>query len=261
MGYRQIKVEVVDAIVRITLHRPEKRNALSTRMVNELCHALESARDDTASRVVLLTGAGPIFCAGGDLEEMLGAAREPVEDDGIPPRSFVELNLAFARIGKPTVAAVAGPALAGGLGLVAACDLVLAADSAQFGTPEINVGIWPMMIMANLFRCVGRRAGLRLVLTGDRISAEEALRIGLVSEVVPAASLEERALALCTSLARKSPTAMRLGLTAFHETEELPLEPALRQLERQLAAVLASEDAREGIRAFLEKRPPIFSGS
>lgn len=260
MTYRQIRVEVADGIARITLDRREKRNALSTRMVSELCHALESARDDLATRVVLLAGAGPVFCAGGDLEEMLGTAPPRGVDDGLPARSFVELNLAFARLGKPTLAMIAGPALAGGVGLVAACDLVVAAEDAELGTPEINVGVWPMMVMANLFRCVGRRAGLRLLLSGERISAAEALRIGLVSEVVPAAALEVRALALAGSLARKSPTALRLGLTALHETEGMELEPALRHLERSLATLLASEDAREGIRAFLEKRPPCFVG-
>ncbi len=261
MEYQQIKVEAEGGVLRIALNRPQKRNALSRRMVSELCHALEAARLAPETRVVVLGAVGPIFCAGGDLEEMLGASprgAEPPEE--LPGRSFVDLNLAFARLGKPTIAALGGPALAGGLGLVAACDLVIAAERTELGAPEIGVGIWPMMVMANLFRCVGRKAGLRLLLTGERISAAEALRIGLVSEVVPAEALEARVAALAASLAARSPTALRLGLEAFHATSELALEPALRQLEQALEALLASDDAREGIRAFLEKRPPSFSG-
>jgi enoyl-CoA hydratase/carnithine racemase len=261
MGYRQIQVKRDGSVLRITLDRPARRNALSGRMVSELCHALEAARFDEATRVVVLGATGPIFCAGGDLEEMGAGSTDALEDDEeIAPRTFVHLNLAFARIGKPTIAMVGGPALAGGLGLVAACDLVIAAEEAQFGTPEINVGLWPMMVMASLFRCVSRKVGLRLLLTGERISAEEAARIGLCSEVVPAAKLEARTQALAQALAAKSPTAMRLGLEAYRAIEGMDLEPAFDYLERQLAEVLASEDAQEGIRAFLEKRTPVFRG-
>jgi enoyl-CoA hydratase/carnithine racemase len=259
MDYREILYQQDGGIARITLNRPEKRNPLGAVAVNELCHALERARDDREVRVVILTGAGAAFCAGGDLSQLRAHAAAD-DDEGAPPRTFLDLLLAFGRVGKPTIAMVNGSALGGGLGLVACCDLALAADDAELGTPEINVGLWPMMIMAPVFRCVGRKHGLRLVMSGEKISAAEAARIGLVNEAVPAAELEARTLALSRSLAAKSPLTMHLGLEAFHATQDMPLEQALDYLERELAALLASEDAQEGIRAFLEKRAPVWRG-
>jgi enoyl-CoA hydratase/carnithine racemase len=150
--------------------------------------------------------------------------------------------------------------MGGGLGLVVACDLAVASDAAVFATPEIKVGLWPMMIMATVFRNVGRKAGLRMMLTGEKIPAEEARRIGLVSEVVPAGRLDERTDELARSLASRSPVVTRLGLEAFHALEDATLEEELRTLERKLFAVLATEDAREGMMAFVQKREPRFVG-
>ncbi len=242
-------------IARVTINRPERRNALGASTVGELIAALSKARDDAAVRVVVLTGAGKIFCAGGDLSQMSGQAASAG-----PAGSFVDLNLAFTDVGKPTIAMVNGHALAGGLGLVTACDLAIASSSAQFGTPEIDVGLWPMMIMATIFRNVPRKQGLEMILTGERLSAERALHMGLVNRVAPAEKLEEETMALARKLAAKSPTAMRLGLRAFHATQDLPLAPALEQLQRELFAVLATEDAREGLTAFFEKRAPRWTG-
>jgi enoyl-CoA hydratase/carnithine racemase len=257
MRYSQIRLETQDHIARVTLDRPEKRNPLGPGTIKELYHALETARDDPEQRVVLLTGAGKAFSAGGDLSQMGGG---PGASSDLPPRSFVDLNLLFTRLGKPTIAMVNGPALGGGLGLVVACDLAVAAEEAVLGTPEIKVGLWPMMIMATIFRNVGRKAGMRLMLTGDKISATEAARIGLVSEVVPGAELEARTLELARALTARSPVVLRMGLAAFHATREMELEPALRHLEQQLAAVLGTEDAREGLMAFMQKREPRFKG-
>ncbi|MCC6750270.1 MAG: enoyl-CoA hydratase/isomerase family protein [Deltaproteobacteria bacterium] len=257
MDYTEILYAVEQRVARLTLNRPEKRNALSLATVSELCHALERAKGDDEVRVVVLTGAGKLFSAGGDLGQMSAGGGTAA---AVPPRSYVDLNLVLAELGKPTIAMVNGHALAGGLGLVVGCDLALAAESACFGTPEINVGLWPMMVMANLLRTVGRKAALRLLLTGEKISAGEAVRIGLINEAVADDGLEAHTMALAQALAAKSPAVMRLGLHALRAADEKPFEEALRYLEGQLGAVLSTEDAREGLSAFLQKRAPVFTG-
>src|SRR5262249_11493341 len=146
------------------------------------------------------------------------------------------------------------------LGLVVACDAAIAADDAQFGTPEINVGLWPMMIMATIFRNVPRKRGLELIMTGDKISAVEAERMGLITRAVPRERLEAEVQALADKVAAKSPLVMRMGLEAFYRVQDLSLEDALAYLQGQLMAVLGTEDAREGLSAFLEKRAPVWRG-
>ena len=258
MDYSQITLEQKDRIARITLNRPQKRNPIGPLTVAELCHALEQTRDDEQVAVIVITGAGSAFSAGGDLSQMSGGADNA--EQRCPPRSFVDLNLLLTRLGKPTVAMVNGPAMGGGLGLVVACDLAVAADSAVLGTPEIKVGLWPMMIMANIFRNVPRKQAFRMILTGEKIPAPEALQLGLLSHVVPAAELEQRTMELAGTLAARSSAVMRLGLSAFHHMASQDLDPQLRHLEGQLMAVLATEDAREGLMAFLQKRTPNFKG-
>jgi len=258
MEYSEILFDVDEHIARVTLNRPEKRNPIGPVTVNEVCHALERARDDEAVRVVILTGAGKAFSAGGDLSQMSGGGQ--ASEQTCPPRSFVDLNLLLTRMGKPTIAMVNGVAMGGGLGLVVACDLAVAADTAVLATPEIKVGLWPMMIMANIFRNVGRKQAFRMVLTGEKIPAEEALRMGLVSHVAPAGELEQQTMDLAHTLASRSPVVMRLGLTAFNDMASGDLEQSLTHLEGQLFEVLKTEDAREGLMAFLQKRPPKFKG-
>ena len=257
MEYSEILYAVDENIARVTLNRPQKRNPIGPVTVNELCHALERAREDDAVRVVVLTGAGKAFSAGGDLSQMAGGASAK---QTCPPRSFVDLNLLLTRMGKPTVAMVNGIAMGGGLGLVVACDLAVAADTAVLATPEIKVGLWPMMIMANIFRNVGRKQAMRMVLTGEKIPAEEALRMGLVSHLVPAGELEQATLELARGMAARSPLVMRLGLEAFNAMASGDLEESLKQLEGQLFAVLQTDDAKEGLMAFLQKRQPNFKG-
>ncbi|HEY3358141.1 MAG TPA: enoyl-CoA hydratase-related protein [Polyangia bacterium] len=256
MDYEQILYTVAadEHLARVTLNRPDKRNPLSPALLGEVAHALGRARDDAAVRVVILTGAGQAFSAGGDL-----AAMGQSQQNGLTS-SFVDLNLLIARLGKPVIAMVNGPALAGGFGLMLSCHLVVAADTAVFGTPEINVGLWPMTIMAVIFRNVGRKPGMELILTGEKIDAAAALRLGLVNRVVPAARLEAETLALAASLAAKSPAVMKLGLDAFAAAADLALEPALRHLEQQFFALLGTEDAKEGLTAFLQKRAPVWKG-
>jgi enoyl-CoA hydratase/carnithine racemase len=266
-AYSDILYEAQGGVATITLNRPERRNPIGPRTVGELLHALSRAQADDSVRVVVLTGAGKFFSAGGDLGQMAtpAAGVPPLQSDSSQATcagTFVDLNLMLAGrgIGKPTIAKVNGPALAGGLGLVVACDLALCADDATFATPEINVGLWPMMIMATIFRNAPRKRAMELILTGDRISAAEAERLGLVTRSVPRDQLDAEVAALCQKLIAKSPLVTRLGLDAFHRMQDMELEPALRYLEGELARVLTTEDAAEGLLAFLQKRAPLWKG-
>jgi enoyl-CoA hydratase len=252
--YATILVETTGPISRITLNRPDKRNPIGPATCGEIVHALAAIKGDATSRVVVLTGAGSAFSAGGDLAQM-----KPPEG-GVPPASLVELFGTMHELGKPIIAMVNGPALAGGMGLMVACDLVIAADTAVFGTTEIAVGLWPMMITAEITRSVGRKKTLEMMLTGAKISSSEALACGLVNRVVPAAELETATLALANELAERSPAAMALGLHAFYRSQDMDFEPQLRYLQAELGRVLALEDAAEGIAAFLGKRKPVWKG-
>lgn len=257
--YRTILVQHDGSRATITLNRPERKNPLGPEMVNELCWALDDAKDDAAVRVVVLTGAGGAFSAGGDLKQMSGGAEDGPEP--LPHRGdYVDLLLRFTTLCKPTVARIPGLAMGGGLGLVASCDFAIACESATFGTPEIKRGLFPMMIMAVLRRVVSRRRLMDMMLLGEKLDAREAERIELISRAVPDAELDDAVDALADQLAAQSPTAMRLGLAAFHAQADRDLASALPFLRDQLAAILGTEDAREGLVAFLEKRAPQWTG-
>jgi enoyl-CoA hydratase len=238
----------------VTIDRPKARNALSPAVVQGLMDAIARAEADAQARVVVLTGAGEkVFCAGGDLGQ-LGDGGFLATHEG--RRSYATLLTRLQGCRKPTVARVNGHALAGGLGLVLACDLAVAAESAEFGTPEIDVGLFPMMMMALLQRHVGRKRALELVMTGDRLPAQQALGLGLINRVVPAAELDAAVGALAEKLAGKSQAVMALGKRAFFTAEDLPLPAALELLASQLSLNVMADDAAEGVTAFLEKRPP-----
>ncbi len=255
--YTSLLVDDAGPVGRITLNRPDKRNPLGPSTIGELVHALRHLCDTSSVRVIVLTGAGPAFSAGGDLGQMAGQAGPEAK---IPPASLVDLFTVMHAGGKPIVAMVNGPALAGGLGLMVACDLVIAADTAVFGTTEIGVGLWPMMITAEITRNVGRKKTLEMMLTGRKLDAAEALACGLVNRVVPAAELEAATLALANELAERSPAAIALGLRAFYRSQDMDHGPALEYLQGELGRVLALEDAAEGISAFLGKRKPVWKG-
>ncbi|TMQ93675.1 hypothetical protein ETD83_24830 [Actinomadura soli] len=245
-------------IARITLNRPGARNALNDQMIGELLDALDRAKHDDGVRVIVLTGAGDrAFCAGADLD---GLGRDGMGVNDVRDSAPFRLFTAFPALGKPIIARLAGHAVAGGLGLAAACDLVIAADDVKLATPEVNVGLWPMMIMAIINRNVAPKHAFKLYYTGSRITAAEGREIGLVTEVVPRADLDARVDELAGVIASKSPLGLRRGRDAFFAIEGRPLEDQVAYLLSELVELAGTEDAKEGITAFLENRPPDFRG-
>lgn len=255
----EVLYEVADGIARLTINRPERRNSLSWTVVGELRRRVAECRSDPDARVLVLTGAGDkAFCAGADLGGMAaGAGYLDLHDArGDLASLFQELWA----LGKPTIARVRGFALAGGMGLALACDLVVAADDAQFGTPEINVGLWPYMITVPLVRSMPPKKALELMMTGRRITADEADRIGFLTRVVPVAELDAAVDELAQRLAGKSPAIMRLGRDSFYAVWDQAAADALRYLHPLLTLTTGTEDSVEGITAFIEKRDPAWKG-
>ncbi len=253
--FRTLLYSVDAHVATIVMNRPERKNAIGPEMANELVWALDDARDDVSVRVVVLTGAGDAFSAGGDLGGM-SAGGESLAMKG----DFADLLVRLLELGKPTIARVPGVAMGGGCGLVASCTFAIAKESAVLGTPEIKRGLFPFMILAPLARVVPRRQLLELILLGEKITAQRALTLGIVSHVVPDAELDAAVATLAQKLAAQSPTAMRRGLRAFHTYAEVPMHDAIPKLRDELAAILATADAREGLTAFLEKREPVWVG-
>ncbi|WP_441288061.1 enoyl-CoA hydratase/isomerase family protein [Sorangium sp. KYC3313] len=256
-AYTVLQASSAGGVLRLTLNNPWRKNAIGPAMVSELLDALAAGAADETVRCVVLTGAGDAFCAGGDFAQIAGA-------EGAPPPEmkgdYADLLLAFANSSKPIVARVNGHALGGGLGLVAASHFAIGARGAKLGTPEINVGLFPMMIMAVLQRHVSRRKLLEMMLLGQRLDADEAAQCGLLNKVVEPGALDAAVDEVTSAIASKSPIAVRLGLEAFAAQDDLDLESALPLLRERLAGCLATDDAREGLLAFLEKRKPRWSG-
>ena len=259
MELEHVLYDVAGSVAVVTLNRPEQRNALGPQMLRDLFTAMGAAKQDSGVRTVLLTGAGDkAFCAGADLA---GFAADATEVERHVERGlFVELFLAMQRLGKPVIGCINGHALAGGFGLALSCDLLVAADTATFGTPEIRVGVWPMMIMSIVTRNLGRKRALQLFMTGERIDAQTAMQWGFVNRVVPAGQVRDSAVQWAQEISRWSPLVMRLGRDAFYDIDGLDFEAALRHLQAELTVVSLSEDFREGVQAFLEKREPNFKG-
>jgi enoyl-CoA hydratase/carnithine racemase len=258
-AYETLLTSRADGIGRIVLNRPDVRNALSRAMVAELGTALAAFDEDPEARVIVLSGAGDkAFCAGADLKGVgnRGTTLETRESFG----GLATILEAIPTMRTPVIAQVHGYALAGGCGLAVGCDLVVAADDATFGLPEIKVGLLPLIVSAPILRAAGRKRGLLMILSGEPVSAREALDMGLVSRVVPRDRLDAETTALATKLAGYSPAAIGLMKEAAATTQDMEYGKALRYLRELLVLVAGSDDAREGIAAFFEKRPPRWTG-
>ena len=259
MPYETLRYEVAGAVATIALDQPETRNALSDPLLDELLAALAAARDDDAVRVVVIASTHrTVFSSGGDLAgfkaEMSVAERHAA--NGRFPRLF-EL---IGALGKPVICAARGHVLAGALGLALACDLVIASDRATFGTPEINVGLFPFMIAVLIGRNIGRKKMAELLLLGQRIDAAEALRLGIVNRVVAPEDFDAAVADWAAQLAAKSPLLLKLGKDALFAQQDMAFRDALAYGQTQLVLAQTAQDAQEGIAAFLERREPRWKG-
>ncbi len=252
--FEELRSEIDErtGVNRIVLDRPERRNALNGALVAELKEALALAAADERIRVIAVAGAGPDFCAGADLDEVQAAIDEGVMASLADAESLGELFLLLRRLEKPVVALVHGRALAGGCGLATACDLVLAAEGATFGYPEVKLGFVPAMVMAILRRVVGEKVAFELVATGDPIDAAAAARLGLVNRVFPDGSFEEQVGAYLVALAKRSASALALTKRLLYETDGASFEAAIAAGARVNALARLTEDCQDGIRSFLE---------
>jgi enoyl-CoA hydratase/carnithine racemase len=250
---------VEDGVATVTLDDPETRNSLSPALLDGLLGALRAARDDDAVRcVVLASSHEKVFSSGANLAAF--GADAPLIERHSAAQRFVDIFRALGELGKPSIVAANGHVLAGSLGIALACDLIIAKEGAGFGTPEINVGLFPFMIMALIYRNVPRKKTNEMLLLGERLSAEEAKAAGIVNKVVPAGEFEDAVRAWAAKLASKSPVVMRLGKDAMWRQMDMPLADALDYLRSQLTIELATDDAAEGVKAFFEKREPKWKG-
>jgi enoyl-CoA hydratase len=246
-------------IATLTLNDPDTRNALSQEMLGGLIGAFERARDEGDARcIVLRSSHEKTFSSGANLGGF--AADAPLVERHFGSERFVGLFKLIGELGKPTVCAADGHVLAGALGIALACDLIVASERASFGTPEINVGTFPFMIMALIYRNVPRKKANELLLLGERLSAEEALQAGIVNRVVAPAELDAAVGEWARKLAGKSPVIMRLGKDAMRRQLDMPLDDALDYLRAQLTLAMSTEDIVEGVTAFFEKREPQWKG-
>jgi enoyl-CoA hydratase len=259
MSFDCLRYAVADGVATIALDQPDTRNALSDELLDELIAAFGAARDDASVRCVVLTSTHEkVFSSGGNLAGF--AAEAPLVHKHFDTDRFPRLFRLIGELGKPTICAAGGHVLAGALGLALACDLVVAREGVRFGTPEINVGVFPFMIMALIYRNVPRKKATELLLLGEQISAVEAERIGLVNQVVPADEFDGVVAELAGKLARKSPLMMRLGKDALFRQQDMAFADALEFLHAQLTLAFSTEDIQEGVRAFFEKREPVWTG-
>jgi enoyl-CoA hydratase/carnithine racemase len=260
LTYDTILHDVADTgVATITLNQPDTRNALSAELLGELIDAFESCRDDDSVRcVVLASSHDRIFSSGANLSGFSGDV--PLVHKHLGSGRFVRLFRLIGELGKPSICAAGGHVLAGSLGIALACDLVIAKEGAEFGTPEINVGAFPFMIMALIYRNVPRKKTNELLLLGDRISAQEAVEHGLANKVVPAGEFDAAVAEWAAKLASKSPLIMRLGKDAMFRQQDMAYADALEFLHAQLTIALSTDDIVEGVTAFFEKREPQWKG-
>jgi enoyl-CoA hydratase/carnithine racemase len=255
MSEEHLLYRVEEKVAYFTINREKQRNAISADVVSLFFKYLDEAEKDPDVSVILITGAGDkAFCSGADLSSAPGGENQ----DGFG--FYANLLKRIAGYPKPVVAKVNGYCLAGGMGFMLACDIVIASENAKFGTPEVNVGLWPMMIGAVIFRNAMRKKAMEMVLLGDRLDAKQAVEMGLITRAVPQEKLDEEVDKILQNLSGKSPIGMKIGKEAFYAMADMPFEEALDYLSGKIAEVAATEDAREGITAFIEKRKPLFKG-
>ena len=259
MTFEKLRYAVDDGVATVTLDDPETRNSLSEQMLSELTAAFGLVREDPAARVAVLASSHEkVFSAGGNLAGF-GADATTV-DKYDASTAFIELFETIGTLGKPSIVAADGHVLAGALGVAMACDLIIASDKATFGTPEITVGLFPFMIMALIYRNVGRKKTNEMLLLGSRLNADQAREAGIVNRIAKGEEFEPAVAEWAQQLAAKSPLIMRLGKDAMWRQMDMPLHEALEFLRSQLAIELSTEDAIEGVTAFFEKREPNWKG-
>jgi enoyl-CoA hydratase len=258
--YEKIRYDVADnGVATITLDDPDTRNSLSPELLEELIEAFSAVTTDDAARVVVLTSSHEkVFSSGANLGGF--GADAPTVHKHFASDRFLTLFKLIGELGKPSIVAANGHVLAGSLGIALACDLIIAKEGAGFGTPEINVGLFPFMIMALIYRNVPRKKTNEMLLLGERLTAEEAREAGIVNKVVPAEEFDATVADWASKLASKSPLIMRLGKDAMWRQMDMPLAEALDYLRSQLTIELSTEDAIEGVTAFFEKREPEWKG-
>lgn len=260
MIYETLLYSVSNEIAKITLNLPTMRNPLTSKMAMELTDCIQQADRDDGVKVMILTGNGSSFCAGGNLNEFQQNREKSVPDlykEGQESTRLFELGMT---IRTPLIASVNGPAFGGGCGLVAMCHLVVASDLAKFGTTELRLGLVPFVILPWIRRAVGERKAMEMMLTADILSAETALDIGLVHRLTTAELLGEETWKLAETVASYSPLAVKLGLEAFRSTEQMDLLTSFNHLNTLRLVSFKSHDLQEGATAFLEKRPPRWEG-
>lgn len=251
--FNTILTEIREKVGIITLNRPEFNNSFSIEMARELNDALEYMEDNEEVNVVLVNANGKNFCTGIDINYVDG---KDMDEYLSWVRLMERMNTTISGMGKPVIASVNRIAVANGIGLVAACDLAIASDTAKFGATAINVGLFCMGPAVPIYKSLGRKRTLELIMTGDIIDAKKALDIGLINKIVPADELKVESFEYAKRLADKSPRAMQMGKKSFYEMEDLKFSDALELTNYQFATLCTTEDRIEGVRAFLEKRDP-----
>jgi 3-hydroxypropionyl-coenzyme A dehydratase len=260
LPYATVRYAVADGgVATIAMDQPDTRNALSDELLGDLIAAFEAARDDDAVRCVVLASTHETtFSAGGNLAGF--AADVPLVHKHEGTAKFPRLFTLIGELGKPVICAASGHCLAGALGLALACDLVVASEKATFGTPEINVGVFPFMILALILRNVPRKKAVEMLLLGERLDANEAERLGIVNRVAAPDDFDNVVNDWATKLAAKSPVLMKLGKDALWRQNDMALEDAWDFLRAQLTIAFSTEDIQEGVQAFFEKREPQWKG-